>query len=352
MIFDICYSVDSKYIEQLLVSITSVLKNSDYDDYFNFYVLHCCLSEQAKIYFEKLKEIKNFNINFIYVNEYDFINCPMRENYHVTKATYYRFCLPYYLPFVKKILYLDCDTLIQCSLKKLFETDITKYAALMCPDAESKNEAERLGINTYYNAGVILINLDFWRENNISFKLFDYAENNKEIIKWQDQDIINCVLKNNIGTLDTIWNFQYFLYSDVNISELSDCKIIHLAGMFKPWLMYFEHPLYDCYYYYLSMTPFKNKILEYQLRGKHKFLKDNLGGSVTKILVNAFDEDIQGCYREIDNIYRYISNVNEGLINKIDKKIHNVYQEISKNYQYTNDIRDNLEKEIKENIKV
>ncbi len=144
MIFDICYSVDSEYIEQLLVSITSILKNSDNDDYFNFYVLHCCLSEQTKIYFEKLKEIRGFNINFIYVNESDFIHCPLRENYHVTKATYFRFCLPRYLPFVNKILYLDCDTIVQCSLKKLFETDITQYAALMCPDAESKKRSRTI----------------------------------------------------------------------------------------------------------------------------------------------------------------------------------------------------------------
>ena len=190
--YNICYSLDNKYTEQTAVSIASILKNADIDDNVNFYILDGGLTKEDKNKLELLRNIKNFNIEYIKVNNNDFKNCPLlQENnkeYHVTIPTYYRFKLATYLNKLDKVLYLDCDIIVRTSLKELYKLDISKYAAAMVPDAESKKEALRLNIKKYFNAGLMLINLDFWRKNNIENLLFDYALNNKDKILWQDQD--------------------------------------------------------------------------------------------------------------------------------------------------------------------
>ncbi len=337
--YNISYSLDSKYSEQLAVSIASILKNAENSDNINFYILDGGISKEDKENLEKLKSLKAFNIEYIKVDNKDFKSCPLlkdnKKDYHVTLPTYYRFKLPEYLNKLDKVLYLDCDVIIRTSLKELFNYDITQYPAAMVLDAESDKEAKRLNIKKYFNAGVMLINLDYWRKNNIENLLFDYAINKKDKILWQDQDIINCVLDGKIKELDNIWNFQYFQYEKVDNKQLSDINIFHLAGRFKPWLMPFEHTIYDLYYYYLSFSAWKNKIEEYRQTGSGKFLKNGIGGNITNITVNATDEDIQNVYEKISQSYDFINNSIQNINQQTDSKINIIYTEIDKAYNYT-----------------
>lgn len=374
--YNICYSLDSNYTEQLSVSLVSILKNSTKDEKFNVYVLDGGLTDEDKQKITELKDVKDFNLNFIRVNPKDFKECPLLKNtnkkfdfYHVTLPTYFRLKLPSLLPNVDKILYLDCDILARTSLEELYNTDVKKYATAMISDVESEKEAKRLNIKKYYNAGVMLLNLDYWRKNDIEKKLFDYTVKNKKTILWQDQDIINVVLQNEIKEVDLKWNYSYFLYDKINEEDLKKSAIIHIAGRFKPWANPIDHPLFDFYYYYLLFTPFKARVLDYKLNVKGKYLKDNVGGSVTNVLVKSSDVDlnektkaayeyvnklvedtaihiaietdkkIKGIFSDIKEIYLYSDKIvkDSEYVQRIqtDEKISAVYDEITKNYDYT-----------------
>lgn len=360
--YNICYSLDFQYLEQLCASIASVLVNSSQNEFFNFFILDGGLSSLDKFKIEMLKNIKNFNIEYIEMNNNDFKNCPMLKdkgdnykNYHVTLPTYYRFLLPDILPNIDNILYLDCDVIIRGSLKNLFEENIDNTAIAMVLDAETKKEAERIGIDNYFNAGVMLINLDYWRKNNVKSRLFDYAEKNSDKILWQDQDIVNAVLSYEIKKIPEIWNYQYFQYEKNDVQSASQAVIIHLAGRFKPWLMPFESEIYDEYYYYLNFTPFKNKILQYRLMASGKRLKDNIGGSVTNIVLNATDKDLLECFNAITKGYEYtneqIAIISAHLTENFDLKFHDFQLssdlKFSEIYNYTNGYASNLYKELK-----
>ena len=160
------------------------------------------------------------------------------------------------------------------SLKELFSINLNDYAVAMVKDVESKRESERLGLKNYFNAGVMLVNLDYWRKNNVKDKLFDYAKNNPKNILWQDQDIINIVLSNEIKPINLKWNYQYFLYDKINEKDFTDCSILHLAGRFKPWLMPFEHFVYDYYYYSGYVEIVLNAFEKAGIEIKHWFADD------------------------------------------------------------------------------
>ena len=237
--YNICYSLDRKYTEQLCASLASVLVNSEIDENINIFLLEGGLREQDKLQIETLKNIKNFNVQYFNINNNIFSDCPMLcdkgeeyKNYHVTMPTYYRFLLPDLLPDLDKILYLDCDVIVRSSLKELINENFENRAAIMGLDAESEKNSLRLNINKYFNAGVMLINLDFWRNNNIKNKLFDFAKNNADKILWQDQDIINAVLSSEIKEISNKWNYQYFQYEDIDFKKAGDAAVIHLAGRF------------------------------------------------------------------------------------------------------------------------
>ena len=376
--YNICYSLDSNYSEQLAVSITSILKNADITDNINFYILDGGLTIDDKSKIELLKNIKDFSIQYISVDAKDFAYCPLLANekeehkdYHVTLPTYFRFKLAKFLPSLTKVLYLDCDVIVRNSLKELFSIKLNDYAVAMVKDVESKQESERLGLKNYFNAGVMLVNLDYWRKNNVENRLFDYAKNNQKNILWQDQDIINIVLSCEIKSINLKWNYQYFLYDEVNEKDFSACYILHLAGRFKPWLMPFEHFIYDYYYYFLLLTPFGQRVVEYKKKASGKYLKNNIGGKETNILLNVFSDDVQKIYQEITKNYEYtnslkeevkselnqqIDNVVQIQINAVnsqtDEKISKVYEEITKNYEYTNSLKEEVNFKTDEKIAV
>ena len=368
--YNICFSLDSKYTEQFCVSAVSILKNANADDNINFYILDGGLTENDKTNIELLKNIKDFSIEYLQINEKDFKDCPMlkeksdeHKDYHVTLPTYFRFKLPELLPKLDKVLYLDCDVIVRTSLKELFAVSLKDKAVAMVEDVESKRESERLAIKKYFNAGVMLINLDYWRKNNVSILLFEYAKNNKKKILWQDQDVINAVLEGKIKSISLKWNYQYFLYDKINEQDLVECSILHLAGRFKPWLIPFEHFIYECYYYFLALTPFKNRIMNYKQKARGKFLKNDIGGTETNILLQVSNEDVQKLYGEINKNYDYVNKISSETISKLelinkdivttfesvnsvtDVKISKVYEEITKNYEYTNELVDGVKVE-------
>ncbi|MBR6162795.1 hypothetical protein IKQ26_02725 [bacterium] len=384
--FNICFSADNNYMEQLGVSLVSILKNSLEDEDFNFYVLNSGIDEENRKKIEDLKKIKDFNIEFIQVDAEEFKNCKLlnkteknMEHYHVTLPTYFRYKIGSIFKNLSKLLYIDCDIIVRKSLKPLFDTDLKDYYCAMIPDAESKQEAKRLKLDKYFNAGVILINLDLWRKDDLETKLFDYTVKNAKKIYWQDQDVINIICKNKIKELKNEWNFQFFLYGHDNyyelVKQLKTANILHLAGRFKPWTDPFEHPIFEEYYYYLGFTNWAYKIKEYKYECFGRFLEGHIGGNNKYVMsedeifqrklspvysaitssVQSTDEKISSVYSEITNNYEYtnseikktydytnteLNNKAEEIKNVInqttDEKIGNVYKEISNNYDYTN----------------
>ncbi len=365
--FNICFSTDNNYMEQLGVSIVSILKNSLEDETFNFYILNSGIEKENKAKIEQLKKIRDFNIEFISINSEEFKNCKLlnkteknMENYHVTLPTYFRYKIGNLFKDISTLLYLDCDVIVKKSLGKLFDIDLKDNYCAMILDAESQREVKRLGLKKYFNAGVMLINLDLWRKDNLEKKLFDYTIKNAKKILWQDQDVINIVCKNKIIELGNEWNFQFFLYGKENYDELvlqlKNAYILHLAGRFKPWTESFEHPVFYEYYYYLSLTPWANKIQEYKYRCFGKFLEGNTGGDGKYVVSEEelFQNKLKPVYSMIDEAYDFTKKEIAVQKDDFNNKINNVYSEITNNYEFTkseiNKKTDEVRSELQNNI--
>lgn len=178
---------------------------------------------------------------------------------------------------VKKVLYLDCDTVVGASLEDLWNTDLRGRAlgAVMEPTIYESVKRE-IGFgkeDAYVNSGVLLIDLKKWREQAVEKKLLEFYEKKNGSLFACDQDTINGGLKGQIYFLSPRYNFftnyRYFSYRElvkysrtyraVGEGEFLEAKghpaIIHYAGDERPWIRGNLNHYRRAYEKALALTP-------------------------------------------------------------------------------------------------
>ena len=196
----IMVSLNNKYIYPLIVSINSALINCNKNKTTLIYHI-LCSKELRKKYINKLKSLLQIfptNLEMIFYNMGDtFIKF---KNQKFSQVTYYRLLSPIFIP-LKRIIYLDSDTLIFHDLYEMFQLPFKDNYVLGFLDIFS-GAVDYLGLKSekYINAGIILMNLEKIRKDRKHYELLYMALNHKNL-KHHDQTIINYVLYPNIGVL-------------------------------------------------------------------------------------------------------------------------------------------------------
>ena len=253
-IMNICLACDDNYAPLAGVSIASFLKNSKENEYFNFYILDNEIKQNNKDKILSLKSIKDCNIEFIKVDKSKFENLylPQKKGY-LSISSYYRFVISEIFKNIDKILYVDCDVIATSSINDFYNIDLNDNFVAVIKDTSCEENQQRLGFakdEIYFNAGVLLINLKQWRENNISQKLFDALNNGLD-----DQDILNIVLKGKKIIVDNKWNWQG---KAKNYKEKTPPSLIHFITAYKPWITGSKQGFNNEYFKALKCTPWNN----------------------------------------------------------------------------------------------
>ena len=256
--YNICLSCDNNYAQYAGVVIASILLNSDDKSFFNFYILDGNIEQENKDKIEKLKEIKDFNLNFISIDENLFeVYKKIGTHSYISLSTYYRLKLASLLPDVDNILYLDCDVIINSNLAELLEIDISEYYAAGVKDiaVNSSGYVPKLEKgNIYFNSGVLYFNLDKIRKDNIESEFEKYTIENFDKIRVGDQEIINVVCQGKIKELSSTWNVQSSNF--VNRSDYTkNPNIVHYVGRNKPWKFGSINYWKNLYFNVLEKTP-------------------------------------------------------------------------------------------------
>lgn len=133
------------------------------------------------------------------------------------------------LPNVDKILYLDLDMEITGSLRELWDMDMSGFALAGVVDTGVlKYKLPYINdLSKYMNAGVLLMNLKFFREHELTEKLDELLH--KWSMTFRDQDALNIVCENNSLILDNKWN------SSPSTGFNEQPIINHATDGVKPW---------------------------------------------------------------------------------------------------------------------
>lgn len=246
--FHLAYCCDNKFSRFLSPSIYNICKIHK-DIKINFHILTDYISKKnKKTLLNNITNCKNISIKFYKVDDSKIKDLPSGI---YTKYTWYRLLLPEIInEDINTILYLDIDTLVLNRLDRLFQLDLKNYsiAATIEDKFYMEGPYKRLSIQNdldYICAGVLLINLNYWRDNKISEKIINWTLLNKNILKYPDQDAINVICKGSKLMLPMKYNVvnQFFIrdifytkrYIEHTKKAFFNPIIIHFAGC-APWL--------------------------------------------------------------------------------------------------------------------
>src|SRR5436190_1054893 len=157
--------------------------------------------------------------------------------------TYCRTLLPRLLG-VRRVIYLDCDLLVFRDLSKLFNFELPPGRILAAvPDSEtltlsddSRTIADAMKLpasRRYFNAGLMLLNLDELRRKNFTERSLEFFRNFRGQYRFHDQSALNFLLHGNIEELPEYWNRPAWRFDAQQTNDLQ-C-VLHYTRC-APWL--------------------------------------------------------------------------------------------------------------------
>ncbi|HEM5206759.1 TPA: glycosyltransferase [Streptococcus suis] len=235
---NIAFSINDNHCLYVFFTISMIKK---YTNNLDIFVLHTDLSDKSK---DRLKtlETESVNIHFVTIDRDLFSNLPLTLD-GITIETYYRYLLPEILVDCDKVIYLDSDLLIRCDVKELWDIDVSQHYLAGVNEIDIINRFPdhklKLGFDLdelFINVGVLICNLQKMRQDKITHHLFTETERLKDIILFQDQDVINVALKGKIADLPLAYNYTVEAM-EKDLLSLDEIKVIHYNSQIaKPWI--------------------------------------------------------------------------------------------------------------------
>lgn len=283
----IVLATDNCFAQHCAVAMRSVL---DHNEDVEFYILTEGLSEENENRLRSVAGACSVNICKVDSEALKRFPLPDVKTEKISIATYYRLFITQLLPAtVSKVLYLDCDIVVRGSLSELWETDMTgkALAAVHYPECPTMTKnCERLGIATqpgYFNAGVLLLNLDYWRSHDLPKRYFDFIAEGKYPLRQRDQDVLNAVtgaetaslpwkynvMGNELETIKEIVEGEQLKY--VESLEKVDSVIVHFSFRLKPWEFGCRNPYKKDYRRTLKRTPWRGASLQFSWPDFYEF---------------------------------------------------------------------------------
>lgn len=251
-VYNLLFSIDDCFSRQLMTTLMSI-RQTHPEQAFNIYVLQ---KEPLK----KTNQLKRFcqalDMKYIALvmggNFAYFEDAPSSKRWPET--IYYRLLAHLFLPeSLDRILYLDADILVINPLDELFQYSMEGYlyaAASHTSEVLDQINRRRLRnweIESYFNTGVLLMNLTEIRRVVSEQAIVDYIENYGITLLLPDQDIFNGLYGHQVMSLpDKIYNYdtRFALINDLMGEDkesrdlewtMENTVILHFCGKDKPW---------------------------------------------------------------------------------------------------------------------
>lgn len=259
-IVPIFFASDKNYLPYLAVSIASLVDKSTANNQYEIYILTHDLTAEDILPLSRYKR-DNVNIQLVDVTEkIESIKDKVALRDYFTVSIYFRLFIPTLFPQYKKGIYLDADITLNRDIAEMFNTDIgDNYLGAVLDEVIWSSDdftyyarnALDLTEKQYFNSGVLIMNLEKFRNNNIEEDFYSWVSDFYFGTVAPDQDYLNCICKNKVKYLDAGWNKMPMG------EKLPDDKLylIHYNMFTKPWKYY--NVMYEDYFWkYAKETPY------------------------------------------------------------------------------------------------
>lgn len=261
---NIVVSTNRKYVKYLFVLMASIFINVR--ENVTFYIL----VKEGEFDSKTEEDLRKFALTFkqkvdiVYINESIFNDFRVTSNWSV--EIYFRLMAHEFLPKeVDRVLYLDVDTLVIADISEFYFSDFKDKHLIACRGAKAfLGESDNLD---YFNSGVMLMNLNKFRES-IKFDTYlNYISQKKNY--FLDEGMLNELFSDSVILRDPCeYNCfpsfypSYLKFANKNQTKF-DVKIVHYAVGRKPWdFSDGKNYLVNEWWNYARVTPCYGQLLE------------------------------------------------------------------------------------------
>lgn len=187
------------------------------------------------------------------------------------KGSWYRIFLPDLLPDVDRLLYLDVDLLVLGAITPLRAVDLRGHyvgAVTNVFEAVHLHRPAELGLagpERYFNAGVLLMNLEQMRRDGCTARLLSYGVANAPNLFWRDQDALNVVLGDRRVNLEPRWNCMNSVIQFPQAVDVFGAAAVEEARS-RPAIRHFEGPSLNKPWHYLGDPAMQDAYLSFRRR--------------------------------------------------------------------------------------
>ncbi len=276
MVIHIAIAFDAHYLNPCYALLASIMHNHERGSV----CIHAIATGIDDSILDRIKkhihqfgnEIQYYSISDSRLNDFVTMNT-------WTSAVYYRLYFSSLVQDkVERLIYLDTDTVVLKSLMELNSVSLGGFPVAAVWDNYVRTQP-LIGIEKegeYFNSGVLVIDVNRWRDEKISENAIRYLLDYPERIKFVDQCALNAVLKGKWQKLENKFNLLYsYVPESLSKKELSlfltDKVIVHFT-LQRPWHMLCKSRLRYFYYKYWKMFPGRKKIIIYDDASWNKIL--------------------------------------------------------------------------------
>ncbi|MBB4253719.1 lipopolysaccharide biosynthesis glycosyltransferase [Rhizobium anhuiense] len=238
----IVFAVDAAYAVPLATALRSIAENNQSAWPLNIHVIHEGIGEEIKrLIFDSLPA-NSAVIQWHPIATLSFAN-GFSTRPGVSRMTFARILLPQFLPQTcNRALYLDGDILVLTALEQLWNIDLGEAVIGAVPDYWLDNVVS-IGpsatggprVERYFNAGILLIDLEKWRNERITERSLEYLDR-FPTTEYSDQDALNFACDGKWKILNRAWNFQFEPTQAIaRIALEQKLAIVHFVTNVKPW---------------------------------------------------------------------------------------------------------------------
>ena len=258
----VVFAANNNFVPMFAACFHSMLKHISPKNNYDVVLIESDLTQENKDGLQRIAgEKTNVSLRFYdpgrLLKDYN-----LKANAHITVETYFRFLIQDILTGYKKVLYLDCDTIINADVADLYETDVTGYMLAAVKDVDFLGQINGANAKTrqyckekfhmknpynYFQAGVIVFNEEEMKKAHSLKEWLEYAS---VPYLYNDQDVLNLYCEGHVKYLDMEWNMitdcdhyrveNVIKFAPDYVQKEYMCarqnpKIVHFAGHMKPW---------------------------------------------------------------------------------------------------------------------
>lgn len=329
----VVFAANDNFVPMFAACFQSLINHTNINNNYDVVLIESDITAENKISLSRMAE-EFSNISLRFYNPGRLLrNYRLKANAHISVETYYRFLIQDILRDYDKVLYLDCDMIINHDVAELYQTDIAGYMVAAVRDVDflgqinGANEETIQYCNTklnlknpynYFQAGVLLFNTVEMRKAHTLHEWLTFAS---KPYMYNDQDVLNLYCEDCVKYLDMEWNVitdcdhyrinHVIVFAPDKVQKeyfraRQNPKIIHYAGYMKPW----HRPTEDyahLFWQILKETEFYEELLARMTKGIYYWEGVESGLIKERIHMKAINKMMPVGSRKrkaLDSIYR------------------------------------------------